>query len=91
LPPSETYDFSISLKGTFALTVVPGVRGTPAKVKPAENAGPADASQNRIEKRTDTNLSCDIASANCRASAPLAEAKKVATDGSPSTQRLPRF
>src|SRR5205085_11252916 len=53
LPPSTTYDFSTSLNGTFAVTVAPGVKGTPPKLKPAENARVARtshaASENRIE------------------------------------------
>ena len=44
MPPSATYVFSWALKGTLTLTVAPGVSGTPAKFKPAENAGSANAS-----------------------------------------------
>jgi hypothetical protein len=49
LPPSMTYDFSKSLKGTFARTVVGGVKGTPAKLKPAGNALADNASQARAQ------------------------------------------
>gem|GEM_PF-5422917 len=45
-----TYDFSISLKGTLTRTVAPGVRGTPAKLKPAGNALAENASHARAQK-----------------------------------------
>lgn len=50
MPPSAAYDFSNSLKGTLTRTVAPGVRGIPAKLKPAENALAENASHARAEK-----------------------------------------
>jgi hypothetical protein len=45
-----TYDFSNSLKGTLTRTVAPGVRGTPAKFKPAGNALAENARPAREQK-----------------------------------------
>jgi hypothetical protein len=45
-----TYDFSSSLKGTLTRTVAPGVRGTPAKLKPAGSALAENASDARVQK-----------------------------------------
>ena len=45
LPPCPAYDFSCALRGTFARTVEPGEKGTPANLKEGSAAFAVNAEQ----------------------------------------------
>ena len=69
-PPCLAYDFSCALRGTFARTVEPGEKGTPANLKEASAACAVNVETTfsvKTNRPTKSNLfkgSCAISSGN---------------------------